>query len=75
MRTTLIAIIFVSLIFCFGCKKEQPQVETNVPAAERQLPLKEQEKQKAQENITTENMNQELEKVEEEIRQDINSDK
>lgn len=74
MRTILIAMILGGMIFSFGCRQRQPQVETNEPAAQQkqqQPGLKEQEKLKAQENITKENMNQELEKIEGEIRQDI----
>jgi len=74
MRTILTAMILVGMIFSFGCRQRQPQVETNEPAAqqkEQQLPLREQEKQKARENITKENMNQELEKIEGEIHRDI----
>ena len=74
MRTTLTVIIFIGLVFCFGCKKEQPQVETNTPASVERLSQKEQEKQKAEQSITQENMSQELEKIEGEIRQDINNE-
>lgn len=73
MRKALIAIIFGCLVFSFGCKKEQPQQPESSPAAPQSLPQKEKFKQQVQENITKENMGQELEKIEKEIRQDISN--
>jgi len=61
LRIILTAIIAVVLVFSFGCKK------TNAPQAPATM------QKQAQDEITKENMDQQLDKIEKEIRTDVNA--
>jgi len=70
MIRKILTIVFITVLFItFGCKK----TETKPVQAAKPPQAKAEMQQQAQDNVTKENMDQQLEKIEKEIKADVNS--
>ena len=68
LRIALTVIIIAVLIFSFGCNKKEQQPVTSSPQTATDV------KKQAEKEITKKNMDKELEKIEKEIKADVNAE-
>lgn len=73
IKNILIIVIAGVLTFSFGCKSKRRQAASPPPPPQQKSVMMDEMQKEAAEQVTEENMDAELEKMEKEITADINS--